>query len=89
MIKTAEELVSEYNLYLQEHHKGQAYRRGDDIMYQCTECGYFIPSNPRDYSEASCQCGNLAIDIDIGRLGVRQYQPLIYQVEPKKTHEPA
>jgi hypothetical protein len=83
MIKSAAELVFEYNLYLQEHHEGQGYRRGDDIMYQCPECGYFIPSNPRDYSEASCQCRNLAIDIDMGRFGVREYQPLIYQLEKR------
>lgn len=58
-------------------------------MYQCPECGDFIPSRPRDYSEASCQCRNLAIDIDMWRLGVRQYQPLLYQLEPKKSREHA
>lgn len=39
------------------------------LFYECTICGDVIPSKPSD--SLGCKCGNIFIDIDAGRLAIK------------------
>ena len=39
---------------------------GKSLYYECLRCGELIPSIPDNF--ASCECGNLRIDGDAGRV---------------------
>jgi hypothetical protein len=41
-----------------------------DWFYECSICGDVLPSLPVD--NGGCSCGNIFIDIDSGRLAVRE-----------------
>ena len=47
----------------------QGYPLGPDLFYQCTNCGDILPSMPGD--NLWCSCYMLAIDIDAGRLALK------------------
>jgi len=45
------------------------YPAGKDIFYECGICKIQIPSLPKVFQ--TCQCGNISIDIDAGRVTVK------------------
>lgn len=45
------------------------YPVGKDLYYECTKCTEKIPSTPAD--SIGCRCGNVFIDVDAGRVSVR------------------
>jgi hypothetical protein len=47
----------------------QGYPRADNLFYECQQCGKLVPSVPE--RNIWCDCYNIAIDVDAGRLGVR------------------
>ena len=51
-----------------------------NYFYKCEECGESIPSQPNKPSR--CQCGNLFIDNEAGRLSAKQDDKIsLYKVE--------
>jgi hypothetical protein len=50
------------------------YPAGDTVYYECTKCGKVIASLPKD--NMGCNCDNLFIDIDYGRLDVLDFDYL-------------
>ncbi len=42
---------------------------GSNLYYECRRCGESLPSLPKD--SISCSCRNIAIDVDYGRISVR------------------
>jgi hypothetical protein len=47
----------------------KGYPAGPDLNYECTICGCVIPSIPDD--NIGCDCGNVFIDIDAGRISIK------------------
>lgn len=47
----------------------QGYLRAADLFYECQQCHKVLPSIPD--SNVWCDCYNLMVDIDAGRLGVQ------------------
>ena len=45
------------------------YPRGPHLFYECLECGGVLPSMPKDND--CCACYNIRIDVDAGRLAVK------------------
>jgi hypothetical protein len=45
------------------------YPFGNNLYYECLKCGVIIPSSPKDCIQ--CACGNIRIDPDYGRVGVK------------------
>ena len=45
------------------------YPTGAALFYECLACGDFVPSFPEH--PAGCQCDNVLIDVDAGRLSVK------------------
>jgi hypothetical protein len=46
------------------------YPSGADVFYECEICGASVPSLPAHSTE--CRCGNILLDVDAGRLAVRE-----------------
>jgi hypothetical protein len=61
----------EYTLVGNEYHDTDEVPRDYDIFYRCTNCGKIIPSVPDD--NIGCDCENVFIDKDYGRLIVRDF----------------
>lgn len=47
----------------------QGYPTGPDLAYECQRCHKIIPSMPQ--SNIWCDCYNLCVDVDAGRLAVK------------------
>lgn len=47
----------------------QGYTADIQIFYECGGCGVVIPSMPED--SLCCSCENICIDIDAGRVSVK------------------
>jgi len=47
------------------------YPGGCNLFYECTSCDTVIPSLPSESTE--CQCGNIAIDVEYGRIVIRDH----------------
>ena len=47
----------------------QGYPRGPDLSYECLRCHKIVPSMPQ--GNTWCDCYNLCIDVDAGRLAVK------------------
>lgn len=47
------------------------YPAGSALYYECLQCGYVMPSLPQD--SMNCHCWNIGIDIDYGRVVVRDH----------------
>ncbi len=47
----------------------KGYPVGKSLYYECTKCGDVIPSLPKD--SVSCTCRNIHIDVDYGRMAVK------------------
>ena len=45
------------------------YPGGDRIYYECMKCRDYIPSIPDD--NVCCQCRNICIDVDAGRVSIK------------------
>jgi hypothetical protein len=52
----------------------QGYPTGAALYYECLACGDFVPSFPD--RPMGCQCGNIFMDVDAGRLSVKDGQRL-------------
>lgn len=50
-----------------DFHKGYPSETG--MFYECNLCDQVLESNPS--SNVSCKCGNIRIDVDAGRVVVR------------------
>lgn len=48
------------------------YPAGADIFYECLGCGETYPSMSTD--SYRCSCGRLALDVDYGRLSVKDHR---------------
>ena len=53
---------------------GPYYPRSDDVYFECLECGYLLSSNPSD--SGGCTCGNVFLDVDAARLGVKDHDKM-------------
>jgi plasmid stabilization system protein ParE len=42
---------------------------GDKLFYECTICGEAVPSMPKN--NATCNCYNIMVDLDAGRLAIK------------------
>lgn len=51
------------------------YPAGEHIAYQCLRCGARVPSRPVEF--AACDCGNIKIDVDGGRVSVKDDSALV------------
>ena len=47
----------------------KGYPAGDDISYECDVCGDTLPSKPMH--SVACKCRNMIIDVDAGRVAVK------------------
>ena len=47
------------------------YPAGNDLFYECLKCGEVIPSLPKD--SIACSCRNLSIDVDYGRVSIKDH----------------
>jgi len=47
----------------------QGYPQDDGLFYECQKCHKILPSMPED--NVWCDCYNLCIDVDAGRLAVK------------------
>jgi hypothetical protein len=54
------------------HVVGAPLPASDRTFYQCTNCWSILRSNPSD--NQYCVCGNVSIDVDVGRAGARVEQ---------------
>lgn len=45
------------------------YPTGPDLFYECLRCGRVLASRPGD--STSCECRNIVIDVDYGRIAIR------------------
>lgn len=64
----------------------EGYPAARDLFYECVKCGVVIPSLPTD--NVRCRCGNVTVDLDAGRLSVRNDTELrLYRLlpRPRKT----
>jgi len=63
----------------------RGYPANKNLYYECPLCHSWIPSLPDDYAEARCTCGHIEIDIDWGRLSVRDQtrQPILLRLSPR------
>ncbi len=53
--------------YSFDHSKG--YPAKNDLYYECLKCNDIILSLPKD--SISCSCKNISIDIDYGRISIK------------------
>ena len=61
-----------------DHSRG--YSAGDDVYYECEICHSSIPSRPSN--AAACECRNLVVDADAGRVSVKDKSKMLaYIVE--------
>jgi len=58
------------------------YPTGKNLFYECTKCGDILPSWPSNC--ISCSCKNIFIDIDAGRLIVKDHKFFKIFLEEKK-----
>lgn len=49
----------------------KGYPAGKDMFYECRLCKIQISSQPKVFQ--TCECGNISIDIDAGRVTVKDY----------------
>jgi hypothetical protein len=47
------------------------YPAGESIYFECGRCGNILCSLPSD--SVVCSCGNVAIDVDYGRVSVKEH----------------
>ena len=47
------------------------YPAGPNLIFECLKCGESIPSRPSD--NVSCKCHNIMIDVDYGRIRIKDY----------------
>lgn len=47
----------------------EGYPVGPSTFYECSKCGDVIPSNPVEGT--GCTCRNIFVDVDAGRISVR------------------
>lgn len=47
----------------------QGYPIGPELSYECLQCHKIVPSMPQD--NIWCDCYNICVDIDAGRLAVK------------------
>lgn len=52
----------------------QGYPKGDDLFYECQRCKKLVPSMPD--KNLWCDCYNLCVDVDEGRLAVQDESSL-------------
>lgn len=45
------------------------YPAGSNLFYECQRCGEIVPSRPQDSTH--CQCRNIMIDVDYGRIKIQ------------------
>ena len=57
--------------------------RDHDLFYECSKCGDVIPSIPKD--NVGCSCGNVVVDVDYFRVGIRDYSQFRILRCSKKT----
>jgi hypothetical protein len=50
----------------------KGYPAGKNLYYECTKCGGVVSSLPED--SVSCGCRNICIDVDYGRVAVKDHQ---------------
>jgi hypothetical protein len=63
----------------------KGYPAGNGIYYECLKCSNIIPSLPTD--SVSCQCGNISIDTDYGRVSVKDPEQMrIFYYDSAPTH---
>lgn len=67
------ELKNNYSWQQIEFDEAEGYPFGEDLFYECQVCFWLVPSLPskaeRD-TVVECQCGNVSVDADAGRLFV-------------------
>jgi hypothetical protein len=50
----------------------KGYPAGKNLYYECTKCDDVIPSLPAD--SISCTCRNICIDVDYGRIAIKDHK---------------
>jgi len=60
-----------------EEEKG--YPAGPKIYYECTRCGTVLASKPKE--SISCICSNIIIDVEYGRLTIRNFGDVRFFIE--------
>lgn len=71
-----------------EHDWSKGYPREDVLFFECLECGTVLSSMPLD--SVMCECQNIAIDVDAGRVSVRDHGKLrlVRKVEELRGNGP-
>lgn len=49
----------------------RGYPADSNLYYACLGCSESLPSLPND--SAVCSCGNIAIDVDYGRISIKDH----------------
>jgi len=49
----------------------RGYPAGASLYFECGRCGSVLKSLPED--SVVCSCGNIAIDVDYGRVSVKEH----------------
>lgn len=65
----------------------KGYPVGDNIFYECGECGGVIPSKPQD--GIGCSCRNIFIDVDAGRVSIKdssKFRVFTQRIERGRFH---
>ena len=47
------------------------YAAGSNLFYECVRCGGVVPSRPPNSTH--CECRNIMIDVDYGRIKVQDH----------------
>lgn len=50
----------------------KGYPAGENVYYECSLCGNILPSRPEE--NLACSCFNVVIDIEAGRLSVKDHK---------------
>jgi hypothetical protein len=89
-MESREQLRRDFSLVPVAYDPSRGYPTGKDLYYECPECRFFMKSSPRDYDEAQCSCRHITIDIDWGRLAVRnqQSQPALFRLVRRPSGQP-
>lgn len=58
----------------------KGYPVGPHRSYKCLICTEVLPSRPKNSMQ--CRCGNIHIDVDVGRMGARDHSKMLLLEEP-------
>mgnify|MGYP003383460931 CR=1 FL=1 len=64
----------------------QGFPAGRNITYRCLDCGIEVPSAPWPTDRSTCRCANIHVDMDGGRITVKDPAKLeAYYEKPLQT----